>query len=68
MKNAVISYPRIGALRELKFTLEKYFKNELSQEESLKQLASLKKDTGKVKRKRALILSRVMTFLFMIMC
>ena len=43
MKNAVISYPRIGALRELKFTLEKYFKNELSQEEVFKTASELKK-------------------------
>jgi len=43
MKNAVISYPRIGALRELKFTLEKYFKNELSQEEVFKTASEIKK-------------------------
>ena len=43
MKNAVIPYPRIGALRELKFTLEKYFKNELSQEEVFKTASELKK-------------------------
>ena len=35
MKNSIISYPRIGALRELKFGIEKYFKNESSKEELL---------------------------------
>ena len=30
MQNSVIAYPRIGALRELKFAIEKYFKKESS--------------------------------------
>ncbi|KAA6230126.1 5-methyltetrahydropteroyltriglutamate--homocysteine S-methyltransferase [Campylobacter sp. LR264d] len=30
MQNSIISYPRIGALRELKFGVEKYFKKESS--------------------------------------
>ena len=33
MKTAVVGYPRIGALRELKFALEKYFRHEISAEE-----------------------------------
>ena len=33
MKTSVIGYPRIGALRELKFASEKYFKGEISQDE-----------------------------------
>ena len=33
MKTAVVGYPRIGALRELKFALEKYFRYEISAEE-----------------------------------
>lgn len=33
MKTAVVGYPRIGALRELKFALEKYFRYEISEEE-----------------------------------
>ena len=35
MKNAIISYPRIGANRELKFAIEKYFKKQSTQEELL---------------------------------
>ncbi|MBO6282394.1 MAG: hypothetical protein J6M63_00535, partial [Pseudobutyrivibrio sp.] len=31
MKTAVIGFPRIGKDRELKFTLEKYFKGEINQ-------------------------------------
>lgn len=33
MKTSVIGYPRVGALRELKFATEKYFKNTLTKEE-----------------------------------
>ena len=40
MKTSVIGYPRIGALRELKFASEKYFKNEITLEE-LKETAAL---------------------------
>lgn len=39
MQTSVIGYPRIGGLRELKFTLEKYFRKEISDTEVL--------DTGK---------------------
>ena len=30
MKTSIIGYPRVGALRELKFATEKYFRNEIS--------------------------------------
>lgn len=33
MKTSVIGYPRVGTLRELKFSTEKYFRNEISSEE-----------------------------------
>ncbi len=33
IKTHVIGFPRIGSLRELKFALEKYFKNEIDQNE-----------------------------------
>ena len=33
MKTAIIGYPRVGSLRELKFTTEKYFRGEISVEE-----------------------------------
>ncbi|HZJ74987.1 MAG TPA: 5-methyltetrahydropteroyltriglutamate--homocysteine S-methyltransferase [Clostridia bacterium] len=39
MKTAVIGYPRVGALRELKFAVEGYFKNVITQQE-LQSVAS----------------------------
>ncbi|MGN0556642.1 MAG: 5-methyltetrahydropteroyltriglutamate--homocysteine S-methyltransferase [Acutalibacteraceae bacterium] len=33
MRTSVIGYPRVGALRELKFATEKYFRNEISADE-----------------------------------
>lgn len=43
MQNSVISYPRIGALRELKFAVEKYFKKESSKDELFAVAKSLRK-------------------------
>lgn len=43
MKNSIISYPRIGALRELKFGVEKYFKKESSKDELLALAKDLRK-------------------------
>ncbi len=44
MKTSVVGYPRVGALRELKFATEKYFKGDLSKEE-LQATASKLKET-----------------------
>lgn len=33
MQTSVIGFPRVGSLRELKFAIEKYFRNEITQEE-----------------------------------
>lgn len=44
MKTAVIGYPRIGLLRELKFATENYFKGE-SSEEALQATAKLLRET-----------------------
>ena len=33
MKTSIIGYPRVGALRELKFATEKYFRNEIAAED-----------------------------------
>lgn len=43
MQNSVVSYPRIGAKRELKFCVEKYFKGEIKQEELLNLAKNLRK-------------------------
>lgn len=45
MKTAVIGFPRIGALRELKFSSEKYFRNEITEEELLETGRILAKNT-----------------------
>ena len=33
MRTSVVGYPRVGALRELKFSSERYFKEEISSDE-----------------------------------
>lgn len=33
MRTSIIGYPRVGALRELKFAAEKYFRKEISVDE-----------------------------------
>lgn len=43
MKTAVVGYPRIGTLRELKFALEKYFKKEISVDELTDTAKNLRK-------------------------
>ena len=43
MQTAVIGFPRIGSLRELKFALERYFRKESSEEELLKTAKELRK-------------------------
>ena len=43
MKTAVIGYPRVGKLRELKFVSEKYFRNEVSEQELKNTAAELRK-------------------------
>lgn len=41
MQSAVVGFPRIGKLRELKFASEKYFRGEISGQE-LKQVGDRK--------------------------
>ena len=43
MKTAVVGYPRIGTLRELKFALEKYFRKETSADELTQAAKELRK-------------------------
>ncbi len=43
MKTAVIAYPRVGSLRELKFATEKYFKGRISKAELQDSAALLRK-------------------------
>lgn len=42
MKTSIIGYPRIGALRELKFASEKYFRHEIAAEELLETAKNIR--------------------------
>lgn len=44
MKNAVIGFPRVGKLRELKFASEKYFRNEITESELKEAAGALRKE------------------------
>lgn len=44
MKTSVIGFPRVGALRELKFTTEKYFKKQITEEELQNTAKDLRKN------------------------
>lgn len=44
MQSAVIGFPRVGKLRELKFASEKYFRGETDSEELLETAAALRKE------------------------
>ena len=53
MFTSIVGYPRIGALRELKFATEKYFRNEINinqLEETAKEIKKnqwqIQKDSG----------------------
>lgn len=50
MKTAVIGFPRIGTLRELKFASEKYFRKEIGAEELLQTAGTLKKTHWKTQK------------------
>ena len=50
MKTAVIGFPRIGALRELKFSSEKYFRNEITEEELLETGRTFRKTHWKIQK------------------
>ena len=47
MKTAVIGFPRIGALRELKFSSEKYFRNEITEEELIRRIIRNRENLAK---------------------
>ena len=51
MYTSVIGFPRIGTLRELKFTLEKYFRKEIEAEELLKTAQELRKTHWNTQKK-----------------
>ena len=50
MRTSVIGYPRVGALRELKFAVEKYHKKELTKEELQATASKLREEHWKVQK------------------
>lgn len=50
MQNAVIGYPRIGVLRELKFAIEKYFKGEINKTKLIEISYTIKEKQWKEQR------------------
>ena len=62
MKTAVIGFPRIGALRELKFSSEKYFRNEITEEELLETGRTLRKTHWKIQKRQELNIIPAMIF------
>ena len=50
MKTGVIGYPRVGELRELKFTTEKYFRKEVSLEELQKTAKEIREKQWKLQK------------------
>lgn len=51
MKTSIIGYPRIGSLRELKFACEKYFRNEITEEQLQNKAAALRLEHWNIQRK-----------------
>ncbi|HHU52436.1 MAG TPA: 5-methyltetrahydropteroyltriglutamate--homocysteine S-methyltransferase [Firmicutes bacterium] len=54
MKTSVIGYPRVGALRELKFATEQYFRNNLTKEELYTTAANLRERHWKEQKKNGI--------------
>ncbi|MGN0613978.1 MAG: 5-methyltetrahydropteroyltriglutamate--homocysteine S-methyltransferase, partial [Porcipelethomonas sp.] len=54
MKTSITGYPRIGSQRELKFASEKYFRNEISEDELQKTAKELRLENLKVQRESGL--------------
>lgn len=53
MQTSVIGFPRVGALRELKFASEKYFRKEITTEELKDTAKSLRSTHWLNKKKQA---------------
>lgn len=54
MKSAVIGFPRVGKLRELKFASEKYFRNEITKNQLLSIAAQLRKEHWQLQKDRGI--------------
>ena len=65
MSTTIIGFPRLGEFRELKFTTEKYFRNEITAEDLLDAAKNCVPNTGTLSKKKASLKSHQMTFLTM---
>lgn len=54
MNSAVIGFPRVGKLRELKFASEKYFRGEISKEALIKTAKELKAENWEGQKKQGI--------------
>ena len=68
MQTAVVGYPRIGSLRELKFALEKYFRQEINANELADTAKELRKNTGRLRKMQELVTLHLMISHIMILC
>ena len=62
MKTSIIGYPRVGSLRELKFTTEKYFRGEnykIPQKKSAKPSGHYRKIPGWISFRQMIFLSMI---------
>ena len=66
MSTTIIGFPRLGEFRELKFTTEKYFRNEITADELLAAAKDLRANTGILLKKKVLLKFLQMTFLITI--
>ena len=62
MSTTIIGFPRLGEFRELKFTTEKYFRKEISEEELLAAAKDLRAKHWNIVKEKALLKSHQMTF------
>ena len=54
MKTSIVGYPRVGSLRELKFTSEKYFRKEITETELQETAKTLRFENLKAQKESGL--------------
>ena len=65
MSTTIIGFPRLGEFRELKFTTEKYFRKEISEEELLAAAKDLRAKHWNIVKEKASLKFHQMIFLTM---
>jgi met_syn_B12ind: 5-methyltetrahydropteroyltriglutamate--homocysteine S-methyltransferase len=66
MSTTIIGFPRLGEFRELKFTTEKYFRNEITADELLAAAKDLRAKHWNIVKEKVLLKFLQMTFLITI--